>query len=273
MTFFVRSKDYMKTKIKEPAQESIYTLLGVDMYSFDTKLDHISQYIDLPTPPTLGPEALALPENERLPPLLIFNLQCPTYPPSVFGGNDGPGHSLVYYFALPEGWEPSMVENKAALGLAQRFFSDGIEFDGQPTRDRLKLLPRVVNVEEWGVKGPLSGAELRLLRNYNGKPILTRPQHRFYSNAERQYAEIVLDIHQFAYIARRAFSGFVPRLSTVIFEDAFVLQGNRAEELPEVLLAAVKLYHVDFTKQRPFPAERLEQRGNHADEDGNHTSA
>ncbi len=50
--------------------------------------------------------------------------------PSLFGGNDGPGHSLVYYFALPEGWEPDQVENKAALEMLQRFFHDGREFDG-----------------------------------------------------------------------------------------------------------------------------------------------
>ena len=36
-------------------------------------------------------------------------LQLPWYPPSLFGANDGKGHSLVYYFALPEGWEPSQV--------------------------------------------------------------------------------------------------------------------------------------------------------------------
>lgn len=29
--------------------------------------------------------------------------------PSLFGANDGHGHSLVYYFALPEGWEPSQA--------------------------------------------------------------------------------------------------------------------------------------------------------------------
>jgi Protein ENHANCED DISEASE RESISTANCE 2, C-terminal len=260
-SYFVRSKNYMKSKIKEPARECIYNLVGVDMYSFDTKLDHISQYIELPPAPKLGPGALALPENERLPPLLIINIQGPTYTPSMFGGNDGPGHSLVYYFALPEGWEPSMLENQAALGMAQRFFADGVEFDGQPTRDRLKLLPRIVNVDEWAVKAPLAGAEVRLLRNYNGKPLLTRPQHRFYSSSQGQYAEVVIDVHSFAYIARRAFSGFIPRLASAVFENAFVLQGNRAEELPEVVLAAVKVYHADFTKNRPFPAERMEETG------------
>ena len=47
-----------------------------------------------------------------------------------------------------------------------------------PTRDRLKLIPRVVNVEQWAVDAPLSAAEYRLTRSYNDKPLLTRPQHK-----------------------------------------------------------------------------------------------
>jgi len=43
---------------------------------------------------------------------------------------------------------------------------------------RLKLVPRVANIEEWVEKGPLSQAEHKLLATYNEKPILTRPQVR-----------------------------------------------------------------------------------------------
>ena len=50
--------------------------------------------------------------------------------PSVWGTSDGKGHSLVYYFGLPDGWDPSMVDNKAALALWQRFVHDGKEADG-----------------------------------------------------------------------------------------------------------------------------------------------
>ncbi len=50
--------------------------------------------------------------------------------PSMWGANDGKGHSLVYYFGLPDGWEPSMEDNSAALALWQRFVHDGKEADG-----------------------------------------------------------------------------------------------------------------------------------------------
>ena len=31
---------------------------------------------------------------------------------SIFGKNDGPGASLVYYLGLPEGWTPDQEPNK-----------------------------------------------------------------------------------------------------------------------------------------------------------------
>ena len=82
---------------------------------------------------------------------------------ALFGKKDEAGSSLVYYFALPEGWEPGQVGNPAALGLLQRFLLDQNEQDSNPTRTRLKLIPRISNVEEWAQTGPLSGAEHRLL--------------------------------------------------------------------------------------------------------------
>lgn len=53
--------------------------VGVDFYSFDFKINHIAKHIQLPPAPALGPGALAVPPGERLPPLLIVNIQLPTY--------------------------------------------------------------------------------------------------------------------------------------------------------------------------------------------------
>lgn len=41
---------------------------------------------------------------------------------------------------------------------------------------RLKLIPRVVNVEEWVRSAPLASVEHKALTTYNDKPVLTRPQ-------------------------------------------------------------------------------------------------
>ena len=69
-------------------------------------------------------------------------------------------HLPALHPALPAPALPAclQVSNKAALGLVQRFVHNQREFDGTPTRDRLKIIPRTVNVAEWAKKGPLSGA-------------------------------------------------------------------------------------------------------------------
>lgn len=118
-----------------------------------------------------------------LPPLLIFNIQLPSYPASIFGTGDGPGQSIVYYFVLPEDFDPSEFENKAALGLLARFVGNGREADGSATRERLKLIARVSNPEEWARAAPLSSTEYKLLTSYNEKPLMTRPQVRWWFRA------------------------------------------------------------------------------------------
>ncbi len=49
----------------------------------------------------------------------------------------------------------------------------------------------------------------------------------------RSPTQVDLDVHTWNFIARKAFFSYIPKLSTVVFENAFVVQGNEVSELPE----------------------------------------
>ena len=252
-------------QIKVASAKSIYRLVGVDLFRTDAKAFHAARLVTLP--PAREPARVG---DATLPPLLIFNVQLPSYAAGFFGPSDGAGQSIVYYFALPEDFDAARFENQAALGLLARFVSNGREADGAHTRERLKMISRVANADEWARDAPLSAGELKLLVNYNEKPVLTRPQasggggrlprgrsrsvgaqrgrghrlrtppppppapprpsqHFFFVGPN--YLEVDMDVHSYAYIARKALSSYHARLKHVVWENAFVLQARAKRAL------------------------------------------
>eukprot|EP01023_Acetabularia_acetabulum_P037171 TRINITY_DN3519_c0_g1_i1.p1 TRINITY_DN3519_c0_g1~~TRINITY_DN3519_c0_g1_i1.p1 ORF type:complete len:518 (-),score=90.45 TRINITY_DN3519_c0_g1_i1:249-1802(-) len=242
-SFRVRSKEYVKTRRKEPCAGQIYELAGVDLFSFEKKVFHIAKHIDLPSH-LVNREW----EEKIIPPLLIINITGPIYPAVLFGEKDGHGHSLVYYFSLPQDFKLDEFENKGAADLLRKFFNGE---KNHQFRERLKIIPRIVNVDEWAKRGPLSTPELVLLKKYNDKPVMTGPTHKFFRG--HGYFEIDVDIHVYPFVARKAFQGYVGRLGEVVFENAFILQGNCEEELPELVLGCSRVFRVDFSKLYPVP--------------------
>eukprot|EP00798_Chlamydomonas_sp_ICE-L_P006423 gene6423-3049_t len=257
----VRTIDYMKTKLKATNDASVYELLAVDMFKMEKKQKHVAKMMNLHNLPVFKHQDPSY--NTQYPPLLIINIMLPSYAPSLFGSTDGAGWSIVQYYTLPPDFNPATFPNQKALDLVKRMVQNQKEADGSQTRDRLKILPRVVNVEEWKTKAPLTSSEYRLLTNYNEKPLLTRPQQHFHlgHSSDVHYFEIDLDVHQYAYVARTALMSFMNRLNSVIWETAFIIQGNSPDELPEQVLASARMYRTNFTDTRPFScAEVADQR-------------
>jgi len=243
----VRGVDYPKTRTKIPGEPSLYKVAAADVFGFPSKRFHIAESVNLPQPSAKSIQAA---KAAGLPPMMIFHIQLPIYSAPIFGPYDGEGISIVSYTHLPEDFDAAAYPNQDALRLIKRMVNNGREADGTLTRDRLKLVPRVVNVEEWVQKGPLSQAEHKLLATYNDKPILTRPQQFFFSG--ENYLEIDFDVHQYTYLARRAITAYIQRLHHVVWETAFIVQGNTPEELPEQVIAASRIYRMDFMNVRSF---------------------
>ncbi|KAI5665591.1 hypothetical protein M9H77_15444 [Catharanthus roseus] len=237
-TFRVRGQNYFRDKKKDNAPNcAAFDPFGVDVFISPRKIDHIARFVELP----------AVESSGEIPPILVVNLQIPLYPPAFFQSDyDGEGMSFVFYFKISDNYSKELPlqfqEN------IKRLIADEVEKirsfpvdTTAPFRERLKILGRIVNVEDL----QLTGAEKKLMNTYNEKPVLSRPQHQFYLG--ENYFEIDLDLHRFSFIARKGFEAFQDRLKHCILDFGLTIQGNKAEDLPECMLCCIRLKEIDYT--------------------------
>ncbi|KAL9663779.1 hypothetical protein QQ045_019170 [Rhodiola kirilowii] len=237
-TFRVRGTNYLRDKKKEHASnKAAYYPFGVDIYLSQRKINHIAKLVELP----------AISSSPTLPALLVVNVQIPLHPPTIFQKeDDGEGMNVVMYFKLSDRFDKeSPLHFRESI---RRLIDNEVEkIKGFPTdtivpfREKLKILSRVANVDDLQLNAP----QRKLMNAYNGKPILSRPQHEFYSG--ENYFEIDIDMHRFSYISRKGFNAFQDELKICILDVGLTIQGNKVEELPEQVLCCLRVNGIDHT--------------------------
>jgi len=254
-----KGPNYKKNRLKGNSAKELFELAGCDFFSTRLKVDHIAEIVTLPLPKwyvdkyegsteTNLPDPYAMDDGMSIPPIIIIQIQLPTYcPPPIWGPTkrDGGGITLVMYFSLTgearKEWKNN-EEFRHSKDLIERFC---MSFSGDPLLGALKCIPKIANADELDV----SSFTKKTLNSYNAKPFLTGPTcHRIYTGTN--YMEIDIDGHLYAYLAKKACWGFLDILKDMTIDIGLTVEAREEEELPEQIFACCRVKNMDSSKAK-----------------------
>lgn len=118
----------------------------------------------------------------------------------------------------------------SSVDLLRRFVAESL--GDKRMGDRFKLVANIKNIDE----SDLDSWSKSILRRYNAKPLLTRPQHEFFAGPGLSYFEVWIDVHQFAFFARRVLNGIQDVLTSMNTDLGFCIEAHSDDEQPEQTL-------------------------------------
>ena len=247
--FSVRNgPDYPRNGLKAPSAPALGEVVAVDVLTTPTKVfDFLSlNHVELP-PPTPG-------WAEPYPELFVINQMVPLHFHNSFrtDGADGPTCNLVLYVRLRPGLGAGWAADRDpcdAEQLLRRFVLRAAQDDG--VAHCFKQIGILCNLEAMVAHLPRTLASL--IRRFNGKPILTRPEQRFHTDPAGRYFAADLDAHCYKYMTRSAVAAGIKHVGAMVMRLGFVVEARKEAELPEVMLGCCELRHVQEARVPAFP--------------------
>jgi hypothetical protein len=109
--------------------------------------------------------------------------------------------------------------------------------------NRMKLIPIVSNPEHSFTK--VSYATSTILKNYNGTPVLTRPEHRI--TKSEGILNIEFNAHEFAYLTRCTMHAVKDVMPEFCVDMGLTIQGEDSDlTLPENILLCVRVNYLQL---------------------------
>ncbi|KAH9686978.1 protein ENHANCED DISEASE RESISTANCE 2-like [Citrus sinensis] len=206
--FRVRSKHFCYDKTKIPVGKHLMDLVAVDWFKDTKRMDHVAR--------RQGCAAQVASEKGLF--SLIFNLQVP-----------GSTHySMVFYF----------VTRQLVMGSLLQQFVDG---DDEFRNSRLKLIPSVPK-GSWIVRQSVGSTPCLLGKavdcNYIRGP-------KYLEVNALGISIIDVDIGS-STVANGVLGLVIGVITTLVVDMAFLVQANTTDELPERLIGAVRVSHIEL---------------------------
>eukprot|EP00899_Mesostigma_viride_P003538 jgi/Mesvir1/13185/Mv06145-RA.1 len=212
--FCVRSDMYLTDKCKMPAGQAQFTLVGMDWFKSENRIDHLAERPGGVVQKFLAKQKHVAPANTPF--TFIVNLQVP-----------GACHfSMVMY------WQGFITPGS----LLEKF----VHGDDRFRQTRFKLIPNVYK-GAWVVK-----------RSVGNKPLIVGSALRVNYHTTENYLEADVDIGS-STVANGVVRFVLGYVKVLIVDLAFLVQGNTEAELPERLLGVARICHLDPDAAQPPP--------------------
>ncbi len=229
--------NYDWNKKKAPSKTPLYEIFAVDIFSSESRIDHITEKIQMPS---TAMEAIESNKHPHVPSIFVVQVQIPSDKPPMFSTvEDGPGWSIVMYFkitndtlnALNNMNEKGDSDNNNSAAV--KLFSQWCEHAHQDAawRGRFKVIASCSNLTELGMPS--------MVTSYNAKPVLIRKTSTIHKTP--QYIETCIHVFKFANMAKSPIHMCTSRCGYMDMEIGFTIEGRADHELPECLIGCAKI--------------------------------